>query len=299
MAKSKQKLRVKEQEEVASEESVAENEDLTTRSDQDSPVDQDSTSDHDSTDSTESNLPVKLESSEDDASRPVPEDRSLVRRSNYALEKLDLPEPVAQEFQRIKSYILMAAEEAPLKTIAITSAVDGEGASTVAVNTALALSLGHEQRVLLVDANLRSPSIHRYLRLENRLGLTDIMMPEVDLKNAIQELNISHLSVLTAGENQIDPPQFFRSTRFKRILSDLEARFDYVIFDCPPCSLSTDTQTLASRVDGFLMVVKYQNTRREILKNAQTKLEKARGKILGVILNERRFEIPEFIYRRL
>ena len=235
----------------------------------------------------------------EDISRPVPQDRSLVRRANFALEKLDLPEPVAQEFQRIKSYILMASEEAPLKTLAITSAVDGEGASTVAVNTALALSLGHEQRVLFVDANLRNPSIHKYLRLDNRQGLTDIMTPDVDLGNVIQELSVSHLSVLTAGENQIDPPQFFRSTRFKRIMSDLEARFDFVIFDCPPCSISTDTQTLASRVDGFLMVVKYQNTRREILKHAQTKIEKARGKILGVIFNERRFEIPEFLYRRL
>lgn len=232
-------------------------------------------------------------------SDPVPENRSLVRRANYALEKLDLPEPVAQEFQKIKTYILMASEESPVKTIAVTGAGEGEGASTVAVNTALSLALGHEHRVLLVDANLRRPTTHKFLRLPNRLGFTDVMLPDIELGSVIQELSISHLSVLTAGENRIDPPQFFRSPRFKRILSDLEARFDYIVFDCPPCSVGTDTETLASKLDGVLLVVKYQGTRREIVKNAKEKLEKSKGRILGVILNSRRYEIPDFIYKRL
>ena len=100
-------------------------------------------------------------------------------------------------------------------------------------------------------------------------------------------------------ENRIDPPQFFRSPRFKRILSDLEARFDYIVFDCPPCSAGTDTETLAGKLDGILLVVKYQGTRREIIKNSKDKLEKSKGRVLGVVLNSRRYEIPEFIYRRL
>lgn len=230
---------------------------------------------------------------------PIPQSRSIVKRANYALEKLNIPDAVAQEFQRIKTYILMASEEQPLKTIAVTGATEGEGSSTVAVNTALALALGHEHRVLLVDANIRRPSTHRFLRLPNRSGLTDIIMPDMELRTVIQDLSLSHLSVLTAGENQIDPPQFFRSPRFKRILDDLESRFDYVVLDCPPCSAGTDTQTLASKVDGILLVVKYGSTRREIVQNAATRLQKAKGRVLGVVLNERRFEIPDFIYRRL
>ena len=234
-----------------------------------------------------------------DGGGTIPTDRSIVRRANFTLERLDIPEPVAQEFQKIKSYVLMAAEEAPLKTIAVTAATDGEGASTVAVNTALALALGHEHRVLLVDANLRRPTVHKRLRLPNHRGLTDVVLPDMELGTIIQDLNVSHLSVLTTGENRIDPPQFYRSSLFKRILADLESRYDYIVFDCPPCSMSTDTVTLASKMDGFLLVVKYRHTRREILKNVKARLEKAKGKILGVILNERLFEIPKFIYRRL
>ena len=238
-------------------------------------------------------------SSRDSSTASVAENRSLVRRANYALEKLDLPEPVAQEFQKINTYILMAAEESPVKTIAVTGAGEGEGASTVAVNTALALALGHEHRVLLVDANLRRPTTHRLLQLSNRLGFTDVMLPDMELGSVIQELSISHLSVLTAGESIIDPPQFFRSARFKRILSDLEARFDFIVFDCPPCSSGTDTETLAGKLDGILLVVKYQGTRREIIKHAKERLEKSKGRVLGVVLNSRRFEIPGFIYNRL
>ena len=169
----------------------------------------------------------------------------------------------------------------------------------VSFHTAVSLAKGLENSVLLVDANFKRPLLHKLFNNPNTVGLSDILSAGVDIHRAIRPTYMPYLAFLPSGGPLMDPAQFFRSDRFGEILSEFRTRFDYVIFDTPPVSHFADCLVMGPKVDQVILVVRAHRTKRQVVEHAKDEITKHGGKLLGVVLNRRRFFIPDFIYKRL
>jgi capsular exopolysaccharide synthesis family protein len=181
----------------------------------------------------------------------------------------------------------------------VASAVAGEGASTVARN--LATAIGHDQaeRVVLVDANLRTPSQHDAFDLPRSEGLVDVLSGTISLTEGVATDSVTGLGVLTSGSPNDSPPHLLSHSAFHSVVAALQAEFDWVILDGPPVTTYPDAASLAGAAGGAVLVLRAEKTRWEVADEAKRVLENTGTDILGVVLNRRKYHIPNFIYRRL
>ena len=171
-----------------------------------------------------------------------------------------------------------------IKTIVVTSSLIGEGKSTVVGN--LAYSLNQDgSRVLVIDCDLRKPSIHENFLLSNEKGLTDILVGKSDLKSVTKKIEES-LFLITAGTIPPNPAEILGSSAMEDLIEELSTNFDYIILDTPPILPVSDTLLLASKADATLIVVKARKTKEKIVKESYSKLVEARANVIGTILNE-------------
>jgi len=228
------------------------------------------------------------------------ERRELEHQAARFLKRLQLPVRVLDEFQRLKNFLLYEREKGKAGSVlAITSAWPGEGVSFVAFHTAVSLAKGLENSVLLVDANFKRPVLHKLFNNPNTVGLSDILSTGIEIHRAIRPTYMPYLAFLPSGGPLLDPAQFFRSDRFEEVLNEMRARFDYIIFDTPPVSRYADCLVMGPKVDQVLLVVRAHATKRQVVEHAKEEITKHGGKLLGVVLNRRRFFIPEFLYKHL
>lgn len=219
-------------------------------------------------------------------------------------EKVDVntlaASPTAPQYYEIlKGNVKTQAAEKQKRILSICAPTPGEGASTVALNLAAALSKDKGQRVLLIDANLRDPSFHASFNLPISAGLSDVILDGADAKRTPRETVIPNLFVLTAGTSPPNPVGLFESPKLVDFVKAVREDFDWIIFDGAAVNSYPETAVLASKVEGTILVVEAENKRAEVALQAKERLEAAGGSILGAILNRRRFVIPEAIYRRL
>ncbi|MGB7413161.1 MAG: polysaccharide biosynthesis tyrosine autokinase [Thermosynechococcaceae cyanobacterium] len=162
--------------------------------------------------------------------------------------------PPSEAVRMVQSNLRYLSSDKPLKVIALTSGIPAEGKSTVAANLALAMAeLGH--KVLLIDADLRRPVQHRTWELLNRVGLSDVLVGEANIDDAIQEAE-TNLDVLTSGVLPPNPSALIDSKRMVDLLAEFSQRYNYVIIDSPPISAAVDTLTLSRMADGLMLVVR-------------------------------------------
>jgi len=172
-----------------------------------------------------------------------------------------------------------------LRTILVTSAVAGEGKTTTAVNLAITSALAG-QRVLIVDADLRRPGVAIELGLEGVFGLTNLLIDETTLEEAVQPWGPGgELHVLPSGRVPANPSELLGSLRMLDLVYDLRARYDLVIFDTPPLLPVTDATVLGRAVDGVVLVTKVGSTSRDRLKRAVQGLRKLEIRTIGVACN--------------
>ena len=228
------------------------------------------------------------------------ERRELEHQAARFLKRLQLPVRVLDEFQRLKNFLLYEREKGKAGSVlAITSAWPGEGVSFVAFHTAVSLAKGLENSVLLVDANFKHPVLHKLFNNPNTVGLSDILSTGIEIHRAIRPTYMPYLAFLPSGGPLLDPAQFFRSERFEEVLNEMRARFDYIIFDTPPVSRYADCLVMGPKVAQVLLVVRAHATKRQVVEHAKDEITKHGGKLLGVVLNRRRFFIPDFLYKHL
>lgn len=173
------------------------------------------------------------------------------------------------------------------KRILVTSAVAGEGKSTVSAN--LAISLAETgAKVLLIDCDLRSPSIHRILRLrgESLKGLSMLLSGEAELKDCLYLHPQYHFHFIAAGTIPPNPSELLSSPNMQELLNVLSERFDYIICDAPPIGIVTDAAVISAYCDGAILVVKQRSTTRNQVRVAKDSLEAVNANILGVVLNQ-------------
>ena len=207
--------------------------------------------------------------------------------------------PPAAAYERIIQRLFAFRRSPRESAILFASAVPGEGTSTVALSTALALAQHRDEKVLLVDANLRSPSLHKAFDIGTPAGLGDVMSGSIPVTSAVIDEVAPGLSLLTAGVSRKSPAQLLTVESFHGVVIALMSLYDWIIIDSPATTTYPDVATLAAAVGGAILVVEAEKTRQEVVEEAKRTLEKSDAALLGAVLNRRHYHIPGFLYRRL
>lgn len=191
----------------------------------------------------------------------------------------------AEQFRTIRTNIEFAQLDKPMKNLLVSSSIPAEGKSTVASNLAYVIAQT-DKRVLLVDADLRKPTVHRTFKLNNEQGLTSLLT-NADLKfnQVVQHSRDLNLYFLPSGPIPPNPSEILGSGRMTLLMQELGQYFDIVIYDAPPITAVTDPQILATKVDGVVMVVRQGYTRKEEVKKAKEALDNVNANILGYVIN--------------
>ncbi|MBI4597131.1 MAG: lipopolysaccharide biosynthesis protein [Candidatus Omnitrophica bacterium] len=203
--------------------------------------------------------------------------------------------PYVSAFRALTDQIYLTAKARGIKTLLVTAPLAAEGSTTVMVNLARCLAYYAHQRVLIIDANLRAPSLHKLLRLKNIVGLTDVLQGRTSWEAAASYIT-PHVAVLAAGKPVSNPLGFLSSERMSVLLRETKDAFDFVILDCANTSDYQDSMMLAPAVDGLTLVIREGKARRQALEAALAPWRHMNGKIMGTILNGRTFAIPGFLY---
>ena len=186
-----------------------------------------------------------------------------------------------------------------IKTILITGIAPGIGASTTAISLATALAKDSRRKVLLVDANLRTPGLHDVFKTKFKDGVYDLLNKKTVPSLKLRRIGPGELFLLPSGVNRDVENGYFESPRFDKFLQSARKSFDYVILDSAPVGSFRDCQAICARVDGVVLVLESGKTRSQVALRAKKELEDAGGRILGLILNRQKHYIPEWIYKRL
>jgi len=171
-----------------------------------------------------------------------------------------------------------------MRSVVVTSACAGDGKTLVASNLAVALALA-EHRVLLIDADLRRPTLHTAFNVKSEPGLTDFLIGEGRIANLIRRTRIPRLHLLTAGTLPPNPSELLDSQRFRKFLARLGNHYDWVILDSPPVMPVTDAIVLAEAATGVIFVTAAETTPIPASRSAVDQLRRAPAPLLGVVLN--------------
>lgn len=246
---------------------------------------------------TESTLELFTEKKAAQIHTPPPMTATGITVVNPLLVTVNDPHTqAAEEYRKLKSVIVNLTKEGSfLNMLMVTSSIGGEGKSLTALNLALSLAQEFDHTVLLVDADIRKPSIHNYLGIENSAGLTDCLLNEIDVKDALIRTGIGKLSFLPAGRSVPNPAEVFNSQRMRDFFLEMKNRYQdrYIIIDTPPVLPFAETRTLSSIVDGIVLVAKEGLV---TLHNIKETMEYIKGApMLGIVYNE---AATEFKYDR-
>lgn len=203
---------------------------------------------------------------------------------------------IVEAFRTLRTSLHYVADKEDMKVILITSPGMSDGKTTVVTNLAASLAQAGE-KVLVIDADLRKPRCHKIFSISNRSGLTNALADSQDVEELIQTTTIDGLSVLTSGPTPPNPAELLESERMRTLLAKVRSNYDRVLVDCPPAGALADTYILASRVDGIILVLVSGETRIDVAQDVKNSLERAKGRIIGVVLNKMRMNTGNYRYR--
>jgi capsular exopolysaccharide synthesis family protein len=212
---------------------------------------------------------------------------------------LDLDQMAREESQKlVQRVFLRQAEERP-HAVVFAGIELGDGCSRICANTAKTLAQNISGSVCLVDANLRSPSLAQFFGVSNHHGLADALRQQGTIRDFTQQLRPDNLWLLSCGSFATDAPSLLSSDRLKALLAQLRKEFDYLLIHVPAVILDGAASMWGPLGDGVILVVEANLTRREVARKAKESLESANVRLLGAVLNNRTFPIPEAIYRNI
>ncbi|NGY80505.1 CpsD/CapB family tyrosine-protein kinase (plasmid) [Bacillus megaterium] len=202
---------------------------------------------------------------------------------------------ISEQYKLIRTNIEFASIDKQIKSIVVTSAAPADGKTTTAANLAVVLAQQGKQ-VLLVDADLRRPSLHYMFQLDNLEGLTSVLTEKVSLKKAISKTQVLNLNVLTSGPIPPNPSELLSSLKMETILREMNNIYDYILVDTPPVLAAADAQVASNSCDGILMVVASERTNKGEAVKATKLLRNTKASLLGVVLNEVKFKDNMYNY---
>ena len=203
--------------------------------------------------------------------------------------------PIAEAYRTLRTNIQFSSLDRPLQTLLVTSTTPEEGKSTTLANLAVTFAqAGH--RVILVDADLRRPMLHKLFGLPNSIGLTSLFIADAPGSLPLQETEVPNLMLLPSGPQPPNPSELLGSQRMDKVIAALKEASDYVLFDCPPIIAVTDAAVLGRKVDGVLLVVSAGKTKRDHAARAKLLLEKVNANLLGVVLTNAKLDMRLYQY---
>jgi non-specific protein-tyrosine kinase len=197
--------------------------------------------------------------------------------------------PAAEAYRTLRTNLQFSSLDTPLHTLMATSTAPDEGKSTTLANLAVIMAQA-EQRVILVDCDLRRPTLHSLFGLTNDSGLTSLILEQGEAPLPLQPTGVPGLSLLPGGPPPPRPADLLGSRQMGALIERLRAEASIVLFDTPPVTAVTDAAVLAARLDGVLLVLQAGKTRRDRAREARRLLEKVKANIVGVVLNNARLE---------
>ena len=193
---------------------------------------------------------------------------------------------VSEQFRTIRTNIQFSMIDRNVKTISVTSATPGAGKSTISTNLAAAFA-AQGSKVLLVDTDMRKPTVHRIFRVENHPGLTNLLTDRtLSIDSVTRESYVSGLNYITCGIVPPNPSELLQSNRMNELIQEIEEAYELVIFDTPPLLAVTDAQIMATKVDGTIVVVPQGEVKKNELDQSAELLEKVNANVLGTVLNK-------------
>lgn len=216
------------------------------------------------------------------------QNKKFEQRGSHLITYMDPKSNQAEQFRTIRTNINFAQLEKNVKSLLVSSSVPNEGKSTLSANLAYAMAQTGK-KVLLVDADLRKPTVHRTFKLNNTEGLTTLIADEDDVVKFNQVVQYSrelNLYFLPSGPLPPNPSELLGSAKMRSILTTLQAHFDLIIFDAPPITTVTDPQILATMVDGVVFVIRQGFVKRDKVREAILSLKNLNSPILGYVFND-------------
>ena len=194
------------------------------------------------------------------------------------------PKSIAAEaYRSLRTNIQYSSFDKKYQTLVVTSANPNEGKSTVSGNLALVLAQG-ESKVLLVDCDMRRPSVHKKFRISNTYGISDLLVGNKKMESVAHKYN-DNLTIVPSGKIPPNPAEMLGSKAMTAFLEEMKKHFDYIVLDTPPLQAVADAQILSTKVDGSLIVVRAGVTKKDAVHNAVSIINKVNGNIIGTVLN--------------
>ncbi len=203
---------------------------------------------------------------------------------------------ISEQYRTIRTNIQFSSVDREVRSLMVTSSGPSEGKSTTAANLAVVFAQ-QGKKVLLVDADMRRPTVHYTFNLPNTFGMTNVLTKQVSFSEAVRDTDVEDLYVLTSGPIPPNPAELLGAASMGQLFEEALEMFDLVIFDTPPVLAVTDAQILANKCDGTLLVVYSGRTQIELVTKAKELLDAAQGKLLGTVLNHKEIKSNDYYYQ--
>lgn len=203
--------------------------------------------------------------------------------------------PVSEAFRSLRTSVDFSSVDKETQVIMVSSASPEEGKSTVIANLAVTYAQT-DRKIILIDADLRRPTVHRTFSLSNQNGLSYYLSRQCSLPDVIQKTSIPNLDIITSGVIPPNPAEMLDSNQMSELLSELREQYDIILVDTAPLLAVTDGQLLASKSDGVILVISSGKVKRDLVVKAKMSLERANARILGVVLNNVKKKSAEGYY---
>lgn len=226
------------------------------------------------------------------------EGKHLILKGNFRSKKaeksykrlvarLDPWSPITEQYRAIRANILLSSKDNNIRTLLITSSGKGEGKTTTASNLAVVIAQ-QGKKVLLIDTDMRKPSLHHYFRKKNISGLSTILTKRDTLENVVHTDEIKNLFILTSGPISPNPSDLLASKEMEELMEVALKTYDLIIFDSPPLLVVSDAHVIANKCDGSLIVVADGKTDKDEFLKTKDLLEVINANILGVVFNNKK-----------
>lgn len=213
----------------------------------------------------------------------------------HLIAKMNPRSPISEQYRTIRTNLQFASIDEPLQSVLITSPGPTSGKSLTAANLAVVYAQ-QGKKTLLIDADMRKPTVHYTFRIDNLRGLSNLLIGDSTLEEAVSSSDVENLDILTCGPIPPNPAELLASNKMEKILKHAEQLYEFIIFDTPPLLAVTDAKILANIVDGSILVVRSKVTTLEEVEKAVNLLDDGRAKVLGAVLNDKEKKESAYYY---
>ncbi|SER71173.1 CpsD/CapB family tyrosine-protein kinase [Psychrobacillus sp. OK032] len=203
---------------------------------------------------------------------------------------------VSEQFRTLRTNINFSMPDKELKTFLITSSSPGEGKSTVAANTAVVFAQ-EGKKVLLVDADMRKPTVHYTFHLTNTLGTSNLLTRQATVAEVVKMSEIENLDIITCGPIPPNPAELLSSQTMNNVIEEMKESYDIIIFDAPPVLSVADAQILSNKCEGTILVMSAGTTEKDGVLKAKEALVSSQANIIGVVLNNFQLQKDNYYYQ--